>query len=220
MNWVNQLVGLFEKNRNEENAIPMQKYMRDQFLFLGIKTPERKEILKEFFQESFILKEPFQPEFVQALWEKEEREYQYAALVYMERLVKKLDRSDLPLLEQFIMTKSWWDTVDVLSPKLVGHIAAEYPEVIRSTIDGWAVSEHIWLRRAAILFQLKYKDKTNEELLYKYIQQNAQEKEFFIRKAIGWALREYSKTNPSSVRTFIDTHTLSNLSIREGSKYI
>lgn len=220
MKWVDHLVTLFEANRNEDNAVPMKKYMRDQFLFLGIKTPERKQILKEFFQESFILKEPFQQDFVEELWAKEEREYQYAALVYMERAMKKLDSSNLSFLEGLIVTKSWWDTVDVLSPKLVGYIASQYPQVIPETIDVWAVSDNIWLRRAAILFQLKYKAKTNEELLYKYIGQNAQEKEFFIQKAIGWALREYSKTNPQSVRAFIESHTLSNLSVREGSKYI
>lgn len=217
---VDDLVELLEANRNEENAIPMQQYMRNQFPFLGIKTPERKELLKQFFQKSNILRQPFQSDFVKMLWEKDEREYQYAALLYIEKIMKKLDKEDIPLLEELILTKSWWDTVDVLAPKPIGSIAAQYPEVIPEKIDRWAREDDLWLRRSAILFQLKYKKTTNEDLLYRYIKWNADDKEFFIQKAIGWALREYSKTNPQSVKQFIETQALSNLSIREGSKYI
>lgn len=217
---VDDLVELLEANRNEENAIPMQQYMRNQFPFLGIKTPERKELLKQFFQKSNILRQPFQSDFVKMLWEKDEREYQYAALLYIEKIMKKLDKEDIPLLEELILTKSWWDTVDVLAPKPIGSIAAQYPEVIPEKIDRWAREDDLWLRRSAILFQLKYKKTTNEDLLYRYIKWNADDREFFIQKAIGWALREYSKTNPQSVKQFIETQALSNLSIREGSKYI
>jgi 3-methyladenine DNA glycosylase AlkD len=220
LNRIHDLVSLFEDNRNDENALPMQKYMRDQFPFLGIKTPERKALLKQFFGESLLLKEPFQEEFVWALWEKEEREYQYAALHYIEKSLKKLQKSNLLLMEKLITTKSWWDTVDALAPKPIGYIAAQHPEVINEKIYHWAENENMWLRRSAILFQLKYKEKTNEELLFQYIKNNAHDKEFFIQKAIGWALREYSKTNPQSVKRFIATTPLSNLSIREGSKYI
>lgn len=217
---VELLVQLFEASRNEDNATPMAKYMRDQFPFLGIKTPERKELLKQFFQESNILKSPFQAEFVLQLWELDEREYQYAALTYIEKMVKKLTKNDLSLMEQLILTKSWWDTVDVLAPKPVGTLAKQYPEIIREKLDVWAINENMWLRRSAILFQLKFKQNTNEDILYRYITQNATDKEFFIQKAIGWALREYSKTNPHSVRNFIEHQPLANLSIREGSKYI
>lgn len=217
---LNQLVTLFEANRNEANADSMKKYLRDQFEFLGIKTPERKELLKQFYQESGILKTPFQLDFVLALWEKEEREYQYAALSYLEKSVKKLEKDAMPLFERLITTKSWWDTVDTIAPKLVGHITATYPDVVSSKIDGWAISDNIWLRRAAILFQLKYKKNMDEALLFRYIKENAHEKEFFIQKAIGWALREYSKTNPQSVKKFIEQQPLASLSVREGSKYI
>ncbi|MFL6556402.1 MAG: DNA alkylation repair protein, partial [Bacillus sp. (in: firmicutes)] len=113
-----------------------------------------------------------------------------------------------------------WDTVDAIAPKPVGKIAERFPELVAETIDGWAINDYLWLRRAAILFQLKYKQNTNEELLYQYIRQNADSKEFFIQKAIGWALREYSKTNPASVKKFIDGTQLAPLSIREGSKYL
>lgn len=214
------LTELFEENRNAENAGPMEKYMKGHFPFLGIKKPLRSELEKQFFKETKTLKEPFNQELVWGLWEKEEREYQYTALIYMEKLLSKLDKDDLPFMERLIMTKSWWDTVDAIAPKPVGTIAQVFPEVIEETINGWAVNEYLWLKRAAILFQLKYKEKTDEELLYQYIRGNASSKEFFIQKAIGWALREYSKTNPGSIRRFIEGHQLAPLSIREGSKYV
>ena len=220
MNYIDHLVPLFEANRNEDQAGPMKKYMKDHFPFLGIKKPARSELMKQFFNESGILKEAFQKEFVQSLWYKEEREYQYAALDYIGRIGKKLEKADLPLMEQLITTKSWWDTVDMLAQHPVGTIALKFPDVIPESIEKWAYGTNMWLNRTAILFQLKYKENTDEELLYRYIKKNAKSKEFFIQKAIGWALREYSKTNPSSVKLFIEGNDLPKLSIREGSKYL
>lgn len=210
----------FEAHRNEENALPMKKYMKDHFSFLGIKKPERALLMREFFLESEILKEELDHKLLLNLWEEEEREYQYAALDYLERSLKKLTDRDMPLMKRLILNKSWWDTVDMISPKAVGAIAQKYPHIIKTEIDEWAFGEHLWLRRAAILFQLKYKKATNKEILYRYILQNASSKEFFIQKAIGWALREYSKTNPQSVEKFLGAHTLPKLSVREGSKYV
>jgi 3-methyladenine DNA glycosylase AlkD len=211
---------MFEENRNAMNAESMKKYMKDHFPFLGIKSPLRKELERQFFNKTGLLKEPFNKDFVTGLWEKEKREYQYTALVYLEKSVKKLEKNDLDFMEQLITTKSWWDTVDAIAPKPVGEIARRFPEVISDTIDGWASHDNMWLRRAALLFQLKYKNQTNEELLYQYIVKNADSKEFFIQKAIGWALREYSKTNPESVGKFIAGQKLAPLSVREGSKYV
>ncbi|WP_248734370.1 DNA alkylation repair protein [Neobacillus rhizosphaerae] len=214
------LTNLFEKNRNETEAVPMKNYMKVHFSFLGIKSPLRKELEKQFFKDTGLLKEPFSKEFIVELWEKDEREYQYTALTYIEKSLNKLQKTDLPFMEQLITTKSWWDTVDAIAPKAVGKIADKFPEVVPETIDGWATHDYMWLKRAAILFQLKYKQKTDEELLYQYIRQNAASKEFFIQKAIGWALREYSKTNPASVKKFIEGQPLAPLSVREGSKYL
>lgn len=214
------LVELFEQNRDEEKALPMENYMKNHFSFLGIKTPERNILMKQFYQETGILKESFQSDFVIALWEKDEREYQYAAVDYIGKSLKKLDKQHLSLMEQLIRTKSWWDTVDLLASKPVGTIASDHPKVIAETIEGWAYGDHLWLRRTALLFQLKYKEQTDEDLLYRYILQNKESKEFIIQKAIGWALREYSKTNPASVKVFIESTSLPSLSVREGSKYI
>jgi 3-methyladenine DNA glycosylase AlkD len=217
---VAMLTRLFEANRNEANAGPMEKYMKNHFPYLGIKKPQRSQLEKQFFQETGLLKEPFNQEFIRELWAKDEREYQYTALVYLEKSLNKLEKTDLPFMEELMKTKSWWDTVDAIAPKPVGKIAEKFPEVVAETIDGWAIHENLWLRRAALLFQLKYKGNTNEELLYQYIRLNAESKEFFIQKAIGWALREYSKTNSASVKKFIEATKLAPLSVREGSKYL
>ncbi|MEH7106190.1 DNA alkylation repair protein [Bacillus sp. JJ1764] len=218
--YVKRLTELYEANRNEENAGPMSKYMKNHFPFLGIKKPTRAELERQFFKETGVLKEPFNHEFIWELWNRDEREYQYTALTYIEKSLHKLTKNDMELMERQIRTKSWWDTVDVISPKPVGTIAQKFPEVINETINGWATHDYLWLRRAAILFQLKFKEKTNEDLLYEYVRENAASREFFIQKAIGWALREFSKTNPASVKEFISETKLSPLSVREGSKYL
>jgi 3-methyladenine DNA glycosylase AlkD len=217
---VDLLTQLFEENRNDATARPMEQYMKNHFPFLGIKKPIRSELEKQFFKETGILKEAFHPEFVEECWQKDEREYQYTALTYIEKSLKKLEKHDWPLMEQLITTKSWWDTVDTLAAKPVGAIARKFPEIIEKHMDSWSISENMWLRRTAILFQLKYKQDTNEHLLYHYILKNADSKEFFIQKAIGWALRKYSKTNPASVKDFLQNHEVSRLSYRERSKYI
>ncbi|WP_188382857.1 DNA alkylation repair protein [Ornithinibacillus halotolerans] len=217
---IHKLVKELEANRNLENAIPMEKYMKDHFTFLGIKTPERKKITNQFFKDTGIIKEAFDRDFILQLWAMDEREYQYIALDYIDKMLRKINVEDLALFEELIVTKSWWDTVDMLAQKPVGKIASIDSRVISDTIDSWSVHDNLWLIRTAILFQLKYKEKTNEDILYTYIIRNAESKEFFIQKAIGWALREYSKINPTSVRYFIENTKLAKLSIREGSKYL
>jgi 3-methyladenine DNA glycosylase AlkD len=216
---IKKLTTLFEGHRNEENAGPMSKYMKGHFPYLGIKSPLRKELEKQFFKETEILKKPFNKDFVDGLWEKNEREYQYTAITYMGKFIKKLPKEVISFLEGLITTKSWWDSVDSIAP-LVGELARKYPEIIEESIDSWSVDANFWLRRSAILFQLKYKQQTNQALLYEYIVKNAGSKEFFIQKAIGWALREYSKTNHDSVKAFIGGNQLAPLSVREGSKYL
>jgi 3-methyladenine DNA glycosylase AlkD len=216
---IEKLTTLFEENRNEDNAGPMSLYMKGNFPFLGIKSPLRKELEKQFFKETEVLKRPFDHDFVNGLWEMDEREYQYTAITYMGKFIKKLPKEVIHFLEGLITSKSWWDSVDSIAP-LAGELARRYPEIIEESIDNWSVDDDFWLRRSAILFQLKYKQKTNEALLYEYIVKNAGSKEFFIQKAIGWALREYSKTNQDSVKAFIEKNQLAPLSIREGSKYL
>lgn len=209
-----------EEHRNPEKAVPMEKYLKNQFPFLGIKTPERRVLAKVVFNKIGIKNHPLDEAFVLALWDQTEREYQYTAIDYLTKLVKQLKKEHISLLETLITTKSWWDTVDLLASNLVGPLVMQNKELIPQVIEDWATDDNMWLRRSALLFQLKYKQATDESLLYRYIIANANSGEFFIQKAIGWALREYSKTNPESVKQFISNHTLKPLSVREGSKYI
>jgi 3-methyladenine DNA glycosylase AlkD len=215
-----KLTDELEANRNSDNAYQMEKYMKNQFPFFGIKAPERKKISNRFFQETNLLKKPFDSAFVLALWDKNEREYQNIALDYIDKSLRNISIEHLTLMESLITTKSWWDTVDMLAQKPIGKIAMDHPEVIQEKIEKWSTDSNMWLRRTSILFQLKYKKYTNEQLLYTYIRRNANSREFFIQKAIGWALREYSKTNPESVKNFIAENELAKLSVREGSKYL
>ena len=211
---------LFENEKNEEQAVAMARYMKNQFPFYGIKTPERRKCMSTFFRETGILALPLSHEFCLKLWDMPEREWQNAALDYLANYIGKLEVKDLPLLKTLITTKSWWDTVDMIASKLVGDLVLRNPDLIDTTMNDWVIHNNIWLRRTAILFQLTYKGQTNEKFLYEYIKKNADSKEFFIQKAIGWALREYSKINPDSVALFIKTTELAPLSRREGSKYI
>ena len=170
MEYIKNIQNLFTENKDEENAFEMEKYLRNQFLFFGIRTPLRRKLTKQFFKESGILKEDFNPEFVRSLWNLEQREYHYVAVDYIISLLDKLTSEDILLMEELITTKSWWDTVDMLAQKPVGTIARKYPEVISTNVEKWVTSKNMWLQRSAILFQLKYKRDTDEYLLYRYIQ--------------------------------------------------
>lgn len=174
------ITGEFEKYRNIENAQQMERYMKDHFPFFGIKSPERRRITSLFFKETGLHKQPFNSDFLIELWEKEEREYQYLALDYIDKQLKNISKEHLSLMHQLITTKSWWDTVDMLAQKPIGKIAEDSPSIINSTIDNWSQNENMWLRRTAILFQLKYKEKTNEDLLYTYIKRNSDSKELIL----------------------------------------
>ncbi len=158
-------------------------------------------------------------DFIFKCYDMPEREFQYLAIDYMDK-VKDLFKPDhMEKIEKLITTKSWWDTVDYIN-RIVGYIAMKYPRIKETTIERWIYSDNIWLKRVSIIFQLKYKGKTDTEFLKKAILYNSQTDEFFINKAIGWALREYSKTNKEWVRDFIENNELSQLSVKEGSKYL
>lgn len=218
MSYAIKMRGVFSQHADQEKAIAMEKYMRDQFRFFGIKSPDRKEITKQF------LKQHGRPvhlsDTVLELWTFEERELLYAAIDLLLLEKKKLEPSDIEWIKHLIITNSWWDTVDLIASNVIGQLVMKHPELRGTYIDQWAESDNLWLQRTAILHQLKYKRKTDETWLYPVIIKHSASNEFFIQKAIGWALREYSKTNPESVRTFIESTELSSLSRREGSKYV
>lgn len=205
--------------KNYENSISMEKYMKNNFLFLGIKAPIRREIEKEYFS---ILRTNKSIDFniVNDLWNEEFREFQYIATDYLNIMKKHLVFEDLYKLKLIIVQKSWWDSVDNF-PRLVGEISKNDKRVDEEMIS-WSKDENIWIRRVAILYQLGKKENTNTNVLQEIIFNNLGSNEFFINKAIGWALREYSKTNPEYVREIlrINGEKLAPLTIREASKYI
>ena len=203
---------------NPDDAVAMKAYMKNKFEFLGVKTPARRKLTKTFLKQQTNLVIDWN--FINEAWNYPYRELQYAALDYLESRKKLLTPSDLPDFKILAQTKSWWDTVDFLD-RLVGSIIARFPET-KATILSWSCDEDIWLRRLAIDHQLLRKEETDTELLEKILVNNLGQTEFFINKAIGWALRDYSKTNPNWVKDFIERHRaeMAALSIREGSKYL
>ncbi len=215
---VEELVKELKAVANPDNAVAMKAYMKNKFEFLGVKTPARRKLTKAFFKQQ--TDSVIDWNFINEAWNNPYRELQYAALDYLEIRKKLLTPSDLPHLKKLAQTKSWWDTIDFLD-RLVGSIIARFPET-KEIILTWSRDEDIWLRRLAIDHQLLRKEKTDTELLEKILVNNLGRTEFFINKAIGWALRDYSKTNPDWVRAFIERHQteMAALSIREGSKYL
>ncbi len=203
---------------NADDARAMKAYMRGRFEFLGVKTPARRKAAKAFFKKHGGADIDWR--FVRQAWEHPFREMQYAALDYLETRKNLLRPGDLPQLKKLAQTKSWWDTIDFLD-RLAGGIIAGFPET-RPVILQWSRDEDIWLRRLAIDHQLLRKDQTDQHLLEQILVNNLDQTEFFINKAIGWALRDYSKTNPEWVKNFIRQHhgKMAPLSIREASKYL
>ena len=211
----------FEKLRNKKEAVFMAKYMKNNFEFLGIHSKERKEAEKKVFKTIPKDEKDFIDfNFTDKCYDNKYREFQYAAVDYLILKKKYLNKSHIEKLKGYALTKSWWDSIDFLD-RIIGDIALR-DESVNNILLEWSLFDNIWLRRIAIDHQLLRKDKTNTELLEKIIINNLNNKEFFINKAIGWSLRDYSKTNPDWVRDFIGRHkgNMANLSIKEASKYI
>lgn len=210
----------YEAERNEAQAEEMSRYMKNLFPFAGIPSPNRKEIFKQHLAQHGL------PEYkdlfavVKSAYAQPEREYHYSAIDLAGKFAKKANESFVPLLEFLITKNSWWDSVDSTASNCTRDFFKQNAHLQVPVTRKWMDSGNIWLQRASILFQLNYKSNTNEELLYKYILELKDSPEFFIQKAIGWALREYSKTNALSVTRFLATHKLAKLSVREASKYI
>jgi 3-methyladenine DNA glycosylase AlkD len=212
---VGRLEERFRLAASPERATRMAAYMKDHFPFLGIPSPERRSLQKEAVTG---LPRPSEADLREAtgrLWSLPEREFQYAACDLLARNIKVASSGFLEHLRQLITTKSWWDSVDALSGE-VGYLVQRDPGLVPE-MDGWLNGDNLWLTRVAILHQLRYKEATDEDRLFRYCLAQAGHKDFFIRKAIGWALRGYSWTNPVAVATFVEANrdALSPLSARE-----
>ena len=208
-----------EARANTARALDMSRYMKNRFPFFGIQAPIRDEICKPYFKD--VKKEKkIDWDFVEYCWQQEKRECQYVAAHYLKGMQKFLEITDFEKLKKLVIKKSWWDTVDTLD-RVIGSLIYR-DETLKKKILKWSVDDNIWLRRVAIDHQLLRKEKTDIDLLEKILVNNLNHTEFFINKAIGWTLRDYSKTNPQWVKDFIEKYknNMAPLSIREVSKYI
>jgi len=216
MYFLEDLVTNLIKKTNRVKALPMETYMKNKFSFLGIKTEERRAVLKMYWKNH---KPEVKQNFRSIAWElfqKKEREFHYCGLEIMIEEGKNSNTiEDIHLIEKLIITYSWWDTVDFLAKYVLGNYLLQFPNEILKTIECFSNSENLWLNRSAILFQLNYKKETNFELLKTICEQHKNSNEFFIQKAIGWALRDYSRFNPIGVKEYVNSTQLKPLSQRE-----
>jgi 3-methyladenine DNA glycosylase AlkD len=198
----------------------MSRYMKNLFPFFGIPSPLRKELLRLHLLKHGNIPDENLEEIVAWCWNAAEREWQYNCMELLGRRAKKESAGIIETYEKLIVQKSWWDSVDYLASNLVGTYFRNYPGQIQKHTSAWMGSGNIWLQRTCLLFQLKYKATTDVELLSDFIKQLKDSQEFFIRKAIGWSLRELSKTNPEFVISFVNNTSISGLSEREALKWL
>lgn len=217
---LDELESEFEKHTSTETAYGQKAYMKNQFEFYGIKTPMRQEIQRLFLNKKFLPPKAKLETLTKALWSKPQREFQYFAQEFVQCYATKFEKNDIRLFQFMITHKSWWDTVDFIASKLVGEYFKTFPEEREKHIGKWIASGNLWLQRTAVLFQLKYKKSVDTELLSRVINPLLGSGEFFINKAIGWMLREYSKTNPEWVFDFCNRTSLDKLSRKEALRLI
>lgn len=218
MSFVNAITEAFYALENPEDAYWMRGYMKDRYPFLGIKKPERAAVFKAIYQQFGRAEDWY--EVCSLLYALPEREFQYAAMEYMLKAKKSWDHRVPELIDQWVDATCWWDVVDVLGPKVLSEYFQMFPLELDRWIEHWMASPIFWHQRLCILFQLGYKSKTDVARLSQVILRLHTSKEFFIQKAIGWALRQYARTDADWVRKFVDQNSLMPLSKREALKYI
>lgn len=218
---VQRVQAALEPARDPSKAEPMVRYMRDLFPFLGIPFSERRALARVALADLPTPEQRDLDPMARALWRLDEREYQYVACDLLADHERRLDSRFLPTVHRLITHKSWWDTVDGLGAQVVGGLVRRDPDLV-STMDEWIRSPDIWLARTALLHQMRWKAATDPDRLFEYCLLRSGDTEFFIRKAIGWSLREYSKTDTPAVERFVERYEdrLSPLSRREATKWI
>ena len=193
-------------------------YMRGQFAFLGLSTPVRRRLARPILRDHAPGEESELASVARALWAEPEREFQYAACDYLRASVDVADADFVEVVRELVSTKSWWDTVDTLASRTVGPLVRRHPP-LGEVMDAWVLDENMWVARTALLHQLTFREATDERRLFAYCRQRAGDGEFFLRKAIGWALRQYAATSPDAVAEFLAaTPELSPLSRREAMR--
>ncbi len=218
---VDELRAVLEGAANPDDVEAMAAYMKNQFAFLGLRSAELRLVSKPFLRAAAGVDGDELIGFVHRCWSQPEREFRYVGANLTRKHVSKLDPSHLPDVEHFIVTDSWWDTVDSLAAWTVGPMVAAHPE-LTAVMDRWIEDDNLWLNRTAIIHQLGYKESTDAERLFRYCRRRADHRDFFVRKAIGWALRQYARVDPAAVRQFVADNEadLSGLSRREALRHL
>ena len=218
--YINSLELEFKNNANAKIAIQQENYVHNKFEYFGLITSERRLIQKPFLVKEFLPPKPQLANLTTLLWGKPQREFQYFSQELVFKYVRQFELKDIELLELMVTQRSWWETVDYIAVKLMGAYFKLFPEQREFYCNKWLASNHIWLQRSALLFQLKYKHDIDYTLLSNTINYLLGSKEFFINKAIGWVLREYSRTKPDWVLDFVEKTPLNPLSKREALRLI
>lgn len=221
MSFIIALENAFKENQNPENAFAMAKYMKNNFAFFGIKTEERRHIFAAIWKENKEEVSANARAIALDLYSKQEREFHYCAIeILIKELKGNYKKEDIKLIEKLILSNSWRDSVDTVAKYILGEYLLEFPLETKNVIARFSNSQNMWLNRSAILFQLGYKQKTNADFLFSECLKQSHSKDFFIQKAIGWALREYAKSNPEIVKQFVENSNLKPLSKKEALKNI
>ena len=212
---------VYPEHADPVRAAATRAYMRDQFPYLGFSRPVQRQLSRTVLAGSGTPTEADLVDLALGCWALDEREYQYFAVDLLRRHVGVCGAGFLDTARTLIASRSWWDTVDELAAHVIGPLVARFPELVK-TKDTWVSDPDMWLVRTAILHQNGYRAATDPERLFAYCAAQAAHRDFFVRKAIGWALREYARTDPGAVREFVEAHrgTLSGLSIREALKHL
>lgn len=209
----------FRSKGNPDTAQGQMWYMRHQFEYFGLKMPQWMAITKAIHKEHGLPEGEDLKQLVRLCFEDDHREMHYFALETVQKSLKKQPAEFIDFLEELILTRSWWDTVDWIN-KLVGLHFQRFPALIPEVTARWMDSGNIWLQRVCLIFQLFYKEKTDTTLLFGYVQRVADSKEFFLQKGAGWALRQYSRTDPAAIRQFVENNRLPALTKREAMRLI
>ena len=215
---VERLRGAWRPAADPDHAVGAAAYMRDQFPYLGVRTPVRRKLQRAALRDLPAPSESELAEVALALWGEPEREFQHAGCDYLRTHVGVAPAGFVDVLHELVTTKAWWDTVDVLAAHTAGPLVRAHPELV-AVMDEWVRADELWVARTALLHQLAAKDETDAERLFRHCRLRAGDREFFIRKAIGWALRNHAARAPDDVAAFVAaTPELSALSVREAMR--
>jgi 3-methyladenine DNA glycosylase AlkD len=221
MDLIDEAASRLAAEADAERAAGMAAYLKTDMPFYGVSSPVRRQIVKQLGRFAPETNDEYRSQ-VTALWEQPHREEKYLAIEWARRHRTFITFENIDLYERMIAQGAWWDLVDDIAANLVGTVVRADLDRMRPVLERWLSGDDLWLRRTVIICQLKSKDETDTALLFDACERTAHESDFFIRKAIGWALRQHSRVDPEAVRGFVERHhdDLSGLSRREATKHL